>query len=277
MKPDAGQEQRAGASGAGGDSGSAEAGAQQLAEAPRRRGFGSGNAGSKQRIEAFSDGVVAIVITIMVLGIRLPDGTGWADVKGLLKDIFVFLASFAVVGMFWDRHRKMFDYIDRVSDRLVWRNLLFLLVLALIPIFTRWVMLHPEKTVPVLGYGVVFLVANLASTFLFSAATPLFNEQARKVMEMRMQRHTYGFTAVMIVGIALIAAGAFFLPRLAAWLLVGFPILLALVYLWLEQPDIENHIDEQGHIEQIKAIHRKHSGATRTERTGIAGRERTKP
>lgn len=85
---------------------------------------------SKNRLETFSDGVIAIIITIMVLNIPLPDTFGFPEIAGLLRSILIFFVSFCIVGYFWSSHHFMLEQIPEVSNTLVWRNLLFLFFLG---------------------------------------------------------------------------------------------------------------------------------------------------
>ncbi len=187
----------------------------------------------------------------MVLGIQVPEGVGWSDIKSLLKDIFIFFASFMVVGMFWNNHRRLFEYVEKINEKFIWRNLLFLFVLAIIPIFTKWIAQHPEATIPVAGYGIVFLLATLAASFLFSGAVPLFNSEAKKVMKMR-RSSSYLAVIMIFAGIVLIIVGAFFFPEVAAWMFIGYPILMAAVNVWVDRWDMEKQDEKRRKMRGIR-------------------------
>lgn len=123
---------------------------------------------SKQRMEAFSDGVIAIIITIMVLNIPLPGRFDFNGIMELLISISIYFVSFVVVGAFWNQHHKIFNYIEDVTHNVVWINLLFLFFLSLIPIFTKWVMENPKRIIPVIGYDIVYLFVNLSYMLMFT-------------------------------------------------------------------------------------------------------------
>lgn len=118
----------------------------------------------KGRMEAFTDGVMAIIITIMVLELKLPHEATW---QALLADLPVFLSyvlSFAYVGIYWNNHHHMLQAVERVNGKVLWANLFFLFWLSLFPFTTRWLNeSHPiPAPVPTALYGVVLLLAALA-------------------------------------------------------------------------------------------------------------------
>ena len=91
----------------------------------------------KGRMEAFSDGVIAIIITIMVLGITAPDGDELADLLGLLPAIAAYAVSFVGVGTYWNNHHHLLKLVNRVTGRMLWSNLAFLFVLSFFPLATE--------------------------------------------------------------------------------------------------------------------------------------------
>ena len=118
----------------------------------------------KGRMEAFTDGVIAVVITIMVLELRLPREATW---QALLTDLPVFLSyvlSFAYVGIYWNNHHHMLQMVTHVDGKVLWANLFFLFWLSLFPFTTRWLNeARPMPApVPTAAYGMVLLLAALA-------------------------------------------------------------------------------------------------------------------
>lgn len=117
---------------------------------------------NKTRLEAFSDGVLAIIITIMVLEMKTPDGT---DFKSLLKLFPVFLSyvlSFIYVGIYWNNHHHMMHTVKKVTGGILWANLYLLFWLSLIPFATAWIGEHHFAAFPMLFYGFVLLMCALA-------------------------------------------------------------------------------------------------------------------
>src|SRR5580700_7805666 len=114
------------------------------------------------RLEAFTDGVVAIIITIMVLEIRVPHG---ADLTALKEDVPVLLAyvlSYVNVGIFWNNHHHMLHVTERVNGKVLWANLILLFWLSLIPFVIRWMDQTSFAAIPTASYGVVLVLAAIA-------------------------------------------------------------------------------------------------------------------
>jgi uncharacterized membrane protein len=116
------------------------------------------------RLEAFSDGVLAIIITIMVLELHLPTGppTWHALLGDPLKGLFTYLLSFVYIGIYWSNHHHMFQLVRRVDGAILWANLGLLFFLSLVPLSTSWMDAHGGATVPVTTYGVNLLGAAIA-------------------------------------------------------------------------------------------------------------------
>lgn len=117
---------------------------------------------TKNRLEAFSDGVLAIVITIMVLELRTPDEPTWQGLLAVLPTFLSYLLSFVYVGIYWNNHHHMIHLADRVNGGILWANLHLLFWLSLFPFSTRWMDDSGFRQVPVLVYGVNLLCAAVA-------------------------------------------------------------------------------------------------------------------
>ena len=115
------------------------------------------------RLEAFSDGVLAIIITIMVLELHRPNGPTVHDLLGdPLKGLFTYLLSFVYIGIYWSNHHHMFQLVRRVDGAILWANLGLLFFLSLVPFSTSWMDAWAGATVPVTVYGVNLLGAAIA-------------------------------------------------------------------------------------------------------------------
>jgi uncharacterized membrane protein len=121
---------------------------------------------SKGRLEAFSDGVIAILITIMVLELRVPHGAGWPALRPVVPAFLTYVLSFIFLGIYWNNHHHMFHAVDRINGRILWANLHLLFWLSLVPAVTAWVGENYREPVPAAVYGVVLLLAALAYTIL---------------------------------------------------------------------------------------------------------------
>jgi uncharacterized membrane protein len=119
----------------------------------------------KGRLEAFSDGVVAIIITIMVLEMHVPDGTDLAALRARIPDFFAYTLSYVFVGIYWSNHHHLVHLTKRVNGRILWANLHFLFWLSLVPFVTRWLGGHGGPW-PTACYGTVLLLAALAYVLL---------------------------------------------------------------------------------------------------------------
>ena len=120
----------------------------------------------KTRLEAFSDGVVAILITIMVLELRLPEGADWAALRSLGPTLAAYVLSFVYLGIYWNNHHHMFHIVDRVTGGILWANLHLLFWLSLVPFVTNWMGEHSHEPLPTAIYGVVLLCAAIAYLIL---------------------------------------------------------------------------------------------------------------
>ena len=118
------------------------------------------------RLEAFSDGVIAIIITIMVLEMRAPHGTDWEALRPVLPVFLVYVMSFVYVGIYWNNHHHMLHAAERVDGKVLWANLFFLFWLSLIPFVTGWMGENHFAELPTALYGGVLIMAALAYLIL---------------------------------------------------------------------------------------------------------------
>ena len=120
----------------------------------------------KSRLEAFSDGVIAIIITIMVLELKVPHGADLAALAPLVPVFLGYVLSFIYVGIYWNNHHHLFQAAQRVNGTILWANLHLLFWLSLIPFVTGWMGENHFAAVPTALYGVVLLMAALAYRIL---------------------------------------------------------------------------------------------------------------
>ncbi len=124
---------------------------------------------TKARLEAFSDGVIAIVITVMVLELRVPEGSDWAALRPLIPVLLTYLLSFIFLGIYWSNHHHMFHTVDRVNGAILWANLHLLFWLSLVPFVTSWMGRNHFAAFPTAIYGVILLCSAIAYTILQAA------------------------------------------------------------------------------------------------------------
>jgi uncharacterized membrane protein len=120
----------------------------------------------KNRLEAFSDGVIAIIITIMVLELKVPQGSTLQALAPLLPVFLGYVLSFAFVGIFWNNHHHMLSAATRVSGGALWANLFMLFWLSLFPFATAWMGENHAAPVPAAFYGVVLLMSAISYIIL---------------------------------------------------------------------------------------------------------------
>lgn len=120
----------------------------------------------KTRLEAFSDGVLAIIITIMVLELKIPHGVDLEALRPLGPIFVAYVISFTYVGIYWNNHHHLIHLVKRVNGRIMWANLHLLFWLSLLPVTTGWVGEHPHMPWPAAAYGIVLLAAAFAYLLL---------------------------------------------------------------------------------------------------------------
>lgn len=117
---------------------------------------------NKTRLEAFSDGVLAIIITIMVLEFKVPDSTNWEAILPLLHKFLSYVLSFIYVGIYWNNHHHMMHTVKKVNGRILWANLHLLFWLSLIPFATAWIGEHHFAPFPMMFYGIILFMNGFA-------------------------------------------------------------------------------------------------------------------
>jgi uncharacterized membrane protein len=118
------------------------------------------------RLEAFSDAVIAILITIMILELRAPHGTDWHALAPLVAPLLSYILSFIYLGIYWNNHHHMLHSSDRVNGAILWANLHLLFWLSLVPFATSWMGENHLAPLPTASYGVVLLMSAIAWVIL---------------------------------------------------------------------------------------------------------------
>jgi uncharacterized membrane protein len=177
----------------------------------------------KSRLEAFSDGVLAIIITIMVLELRAPHETDLAALRPLLPVLLSYLLSFVFLGIYWNNHHHMLYCTHRVTGAILWANLHLLFWLSLVPFVTGWMGEHPLASTPTALYGVVLLMAGLA--YLILQHQILRTEDPRSVLAGALGSDAKGKLSPLLCAVAI--GAAFIHPGIA----VALYLLVALMWL----------------------------------------------
>ena len=121
---------------------------------------------TRTRLEAFSDGVIAILITIMVLELKVPRGTDWQALRPLIPVFLTYVLSFIFLGIYWNNHHHMLHATERINGAILWANLHLLFWLSLVPFATGWMGENHVAPLPTALYGVFLLMAAVAWTIL---------------------------------------------------------------------------------------------------------------
>jgi uncharacterized membrane protein len=117
---------------------------------------------TKGRLEAFSDGVIAILITIMVLELKVPHGPDLSALRPMIPVFLAYVLSFIILGIYWNNHHHLLHATDRINGKILWANLHLLFWLSLIPAITAWIGETASAPAPTAVYGVVLLMAGVA-------------------------------------------------------------------------------------------------------------------
>jgi uncharacterized membrane protein len=178
---------------------------------------------STGRMEAFSDGVLAILITIMVLELPIPHGTTWAALHEAWPVLLCYVLSFVYLGIYWNNHHHMLHATERVSGSILWANLHLLFWLSLVPFTTAWMGENHFAAVPTACYGIVLLAAAIAYYVL---QTLIVREQGEQsVVAHAIGRDLKGKLSPVIY---LIGIGVSFV---VSW--VGFAVYSVVALIWL--------------------------------------------
>jgi uncharacterized membrane protein len=168
----------------------------------------------KSRLEAFSDGVLAIIITIMVLELRSPHATTLAALWPLWPKFLCYAMSFVYVGIYWNNHHHLWQAVEHVNGRVLWANLHLLFWLSLVPFATEWMGENEFAPAPVALYGVVLLAA--ACAYYVMTRVLLASHAPDSLLARALGRDFKGRVSVAIYAVAI--AAAFALPWLSGLL-----------------------------------------------------------
>lgn len=133
---------------------------------------------SKGRLEAFSDGVFAILITIMVLELHAPEGDTFEALKPLLPKFISYILSFIYLAIYWNNHHHLFQIVKHVNGKVLWRNIFLLFCLSLVPFVTAWMGENHFSSSTVALYGIILLMAGVAYYFLLHALIQLHGKDS---------------------------------------------------------------------------------------------------
>ena len=178
----------------------------------------------KGRVEAFSDGVIAIIITIMVLELKVPHGADIAVLRPIVPIFLSYVLSFIYLGIYWNNHHHLFQAVDKVNGGILWANLHLLFWLSLIPFVTGWMGENEFAPGPVAVYGVVLFFAAIA--YFILVRTLLSHHGKDSTLSAAIGRDFKGKISVVIYAVAIVLAFMNALAACALYVLVAIMWLL---------------------------------------------------
>ena len=192
----------------------------------------------KTRLEAFSDGVLAIIITIMVLEMKVPHGESFSDLLPLLPVFLSYVLSFVYVGIYWNNHHHMIHAANKVSGRVLWANLHLLFWLSLFPFATGWMGENRFAPLPTALYGVVLLMA--ASAYWLLERTIIAADGPESVLKKAVGSDWKGKLSPLFYLLAIVATAW------TTWIAQALYVLVALMWL-IPDRRIERALQGRGH------------------------------
>ena len=176
----------------------------------------------KGRLEAFSDGVIAIIITIMVLELKVPHGAEWEALGPLIPVLLSYVLSFVFVGIYWNNHHHMLQAARQVNGGILWANLHLLFWLSLIPFVTRWMGENHFAALPVALYGTVLLMA--ACAYFILARSLIAHHGKDSELALALGRDYKGKVSVILY------AAAIPLSFVNAWIATAIYVAVAIMW-----------------------------------------------
>ena len=179
---------------------------------------------NKTRLEAFSDGVLAIIITIMVLELKVPEGIDCAAIQPLLPKFFAYILSFIYVGIYWNNHHHMLHTVKRVTGSILWANLHLLFWLSLIPFVTAWAGDNNFAAFPMMLYGII-LLCNAIAYFILQNVIIHHHGKEEAALAKAIGKDWKGKGSVILYACAILFANSY------AWISGALYIIVALIWL----------------------------------------------
>jgi len=189
---------------------------------------------SRARLEAFSDAVIAILMTIMVLELKVPHGGDWAALRPSIPVFLTYALSYTFLGIYWNNHHHMLHLVDRINGRILWANLHLLFWLSLIPFTTGWVGEDQSASLPAAVYGGVLLLSGVAYLILQNTIIRHQGPDSRLAAAIGDDRKGKMSAALYAIAIPLAFVNQ--------WISDGIYVFVALMWL-VPDPRIESHLE----------------------------------
>jgi uncharacterized membrane protein len=189
-----------------------------------------------RRMEAFSDGVLAILITIMVLELHVPSGSTFSALRTVLPGLLAYVLSFVNLGIYWNNHHHLLKTVERVNGWVLWANLVLLFWLSLLPFATEWMSKNSFETLPVAVYGCVLLLAGVSYYLLGRAIIDAARHDS--ILAAAVGNDVKGIISVCIYAASIPVSIA------SRWVALGGFVVVAIMWLVPDRrlaPTIEDH------------------------------------
>jgi uncharacterized membrane protein len=173
---------------------------------------------NKSRLEAFSDGVFAIIITIMVLEIKAPEGKTWQEIEPIITALLSYVLSFVFIAIYWINHHHLMHTLKKAKASVMWANMNLLFWLSLIPFITHWMGVNEFDKITVAVYGALLVVCGVSFTLLGRSIRSTYKEETALTKALA-KSNTKGIVSVVLYG-ASVPAALFIHPAVSAVLFV---------------------------------------------------------
>ena len=194
---------------------------------------------NKSRLEAFSDGVFAIIITIMVLELKVPEGAGWDAIHHLLPIFGCYILSFIFVGIYWNNHHHLLKTMVKINAATMWANMHLLFWLSLVPFATTWMGVNNFERITVASYGCLLLMCGLSFTLLTKVIIKGYKEETPLIKALKTDK-LRSLLAVLFYVLS-IPSALYIHPGVAAFFFVAVAIM------WLvPNKAIEKVLEDEG-------------------------------
>jgi uncharacterized membrane protein len=177
----------------------------------------------KERLEAFSDGVLAIIITVMVLELRVPHGNQLQDLLPMIPTFLCYVLSFIYVGIYWNNHHHLFKAVHHVNGKVLWANMHLLFWLSLVPFVTNWMGENHFAGVPVALYGFILFAAACSYTILVRGLLGVHNQNPN--LAKAIGSDTKGYISLVIY------ISAIFVACKVPWIAEALYVTVAIIWL----------------------------------------------
>lgn len=178
---------------------------------------------NSSRMEAFSDGVLAIIITIMVLKLNAPESLTFSAIRDIFPTFLAYILSFIYVGMYWANHHHLTNMTSLVSGRLLWKNLHWIFWMSLIPMATEWMGLNPYESLPAIFYGIILFMCALSYNLVQSEVIKINGEDS--LISQNIGKDIKG--KISIIGYAVAIIFAFYFP------VVSYLLYIVIALYWI--------------------------------------------